>query len=76
MSRVRGLLERVTKLERRHSGPSPIELWYGSFDAFDAQAQKQIDGGALCKADMPVILDILRGWHVNGVKMGRGRRGE
>jgi len=74
MSRVRGLLERVQKLERRQTvGPSPIELTYGSFDAFAAQAQQQIDAGKLCPVDAPVITDILRRWHADGVKLGRGR---
>jgi hypothetical protein len=77
VSRVRGLLERVQKLERRQTrGPSPIELLYGSFDAFEVKTQKEIDEGKLCKVDAPVIIDILRSWHATGVKMGRGRRGE
>lgn len=74
MSRVRGLLERVSKLERRRAGPSPIEIWYGSFDAFEAETRKQIDAGKLCPVDAPVITAMLRRWHADGVTMGRARR--
>lgn len=74
MSQVRALLERVRRLEHRQAGPSPIEIWYGSFQVFEEQTQKQIDARRLCEVDMPVIVYILRTWHADGVKLGRGRR--
>lgn len=75
MSRVRGLLERVSKLERRQGGgPSFFDIHYGSFDAFAQRTQREIDEGRMCPVDGPVILEVLRRWHTDGVKLGRARR--
>lgn len=74
MSRVRGLLERIAKLERNQGGgPTIFDHWYGSFDAFEAESHEQTN---LCQTDWPVVLSVLRTWHTTGVKLGRGRRGE
>lgn len=76
MSRVRGMLERVRRLEQLRARPSPIEVMWGSFSEFESNAQKQIDAGNLCPQDMPHVLGALRRWHEDGVWQSWTRIGQ
>ncbi|AXQ94805.1 hypothetical protein LV780_13895 [Cereibacter azotoformans] len=67
MAGVRGMLQRVAKLEAaRTSKPSPIEAIYGSVDAFAAECMAGVEAGKLCPVDMPVVIECLRRWHRDG----------
>lgn len=75
MSGVRSLLTRVARLEAQRATPrSPIEVAYGSMDAFAEQVQAEIDAGKLDRADMPVVLAALRRWHDDAVWQGWSRQ--
>ena len=73
MAGVRGLLARVARLEAARSGVSPIEKWYGSMEAFEAEIRTEIDAGKLDARDWAGedgtggILACIRAWHRNGV---------
>lgn len=68
MASVRSLLARVQRLEAARAAPrSPIEVAYGSMDAFAEQVQAGIDAGTLDRVDMPVVITALRKWHTDGV---------
>jgi hypothetical protein len=72
MADVRAMLKRVAALERARSAPrSPIEVWYGSLDAFEAKVQADMDAGALDRRDMPGVLAALRRWHTDPQVWGR-----
>ena len=60
---VRGLQKRVCLLERQRSPRTPIEIEYGSLDAFEAELQAEIDAGRMCQFDGPIILRSIRRWH-------------
>lgn len=67
MAGVRGMLQRVAKLEaQRTPKPSPIEAIYGSVDAFADEVQAKVGEGKLCPVDMPVVIECLRRWHRDG----------
>lgn len=73
MAGVRGMLQRVAKLEAaRTSKPSPIEAIYGSVDAFAAECMAGVEAGKLCPIDMPVVIACVRSWHRNGDYQVRG----
>lgn len=46
---------------------SPVEIAYGSLDAFVAEVQADIDAGRTCRVDGPIILDCIRRWHRDNV---------
>jgi hypothetical protein len=63
MSGVRGLLQRLARLEAaRTPRPSPIVAIYGSLEVFAAETMAEVKTGKLCGTDMPIILDCLRRW--------------
>lgn len=66
MANVRGMLARVRRLEVTRSTASPIARLFGSFEAFEEQAQAGIDAGKLDRTDMPVVIDALRRWERDG----------
>jgi len=62
------MLQRVKKLEAARAAPqSPIEVSYGSFDAFEGETLALIDEGKLGRADMEAVLTALRKWHADNV---------
>ena len=68
MSSVRALLTRVGKLEAGRVTPrSPIEVAYGSFDAFADTVNTDIGAGKLDAVDGPLLLNAIRRWHRDGV---------
>lgn len=71
MTNVRGMLRRVQKLEKARQPPprrpSPIEVAYGSVDAFADAAQAGIDAGKLDRDDMAVVIASVRRWHSDKV---------
>ena len=67
MAGVRGMLQRVAKLEAQLAPRlSPIAALYGSTEAFAADCMAEVDAGKLCGTDMPIILDCLRRWDSEG----------
>ncbi|WP_413875197.1 hypothetical protein [Albidovulum sp.] len=74
MTSVRGMLQRVARLEAARAAPkSPIEIAYGSMDAFAEQVEAEIGEGVLDNVDMPVVLAALRRWHDDAVWAGWSR---
>lgn len=67
MLRIRSLVERVRRLEEAVSPRSPIELMFGSLNAFEAEMEQGIKAGKLCHMDAPVVLRCIRSWHGNNV---------
>ncbi|HEX7822295.1 MAG TPA: hypothetical protein VF463_16935 [Sphingobium sp.] len=64
---LRTLQRRTAKLEKgRKPRPSPIVLWYGSFDAFVDAAYAAVNAEVL-DADFLDVLDALRAWDRAGV---------
>jgi hypothetical protein len=62
------MLARVAKLEAsRAVPPSPIEVRYGTYSAFEDQTLALIDAGKLDKGDTLMVLAALRRWHADGV---------
>ncbi|MBP6013150.1 MAG: hypothetical protein KBA31_13065 [Alphaproteobacteria bacterium] len=53
----------MRRLETRVTSRSPIEIAYGSLDAFVEKVQGDIDAGTLDRIDMPIILNCIRRWH-------------
>lgn len=70
MAGVRAMAVRVRRLERAASPASPIALAYGSFDAYAAKVQADIEAGRLDSRDMAVVVTALRAWETNGVWRG------
>ena len=67
MAGVRGMLQRVAKLEAQLAPRlSPIAALYGSTDAFAAECMAEVEAGKLCSTDLPIILDCLRRWDREG----------
>ena len=64
MAGIRALQRRAAKLEDAGKPrPSPIALWYGSFDAWVEQAVLPgVESGALEADDMVEVVAALRGW--------------
>jgi hypothetical protein len=63
VSGVRSLLNRVARLEQARVPPkSPLERWYGSLEAWEAEVQAGIDAGTLDPIDMPIVLRCVRRW--------------
>jgi hypothetical protein len=74
MSGVRGLLQRVARLEAaRTPRPSPIVAIYGSLEVFAAETMAEVKTGKLCPVDMPVVLECLRRWDRDGEWQTRRR---
>lgn len=67
MAGVRAMAARVRRLEREAAPASSIVRAYGSFDAYAAKVQADIDAGRLDRRDMAVVITALRGWEDNGV---------
>lgn len=67
MAGVRGMLQRVARLEAQRSPkPSPIQLMYGSVDAFADECMAGVERGKFCAVDMPVLIACVRRWHRDG----------
>lgn len=67
MAGVRGMLQRVAKLEAQLAPRlSPIAALYGSTEAFASDCMAEVEAGKLCGTDMPIILDCLRRWDREG----------
>lgn len=67
MAGVRGMLQRVAKLEAQLAPRlSPIAALYGSTEAFAQECMAGVEAGKLCSTDMPVLLDCLRRWDREG----------
>ena len=70
-SGVRAMLARVAKLEAARVAPrSPIEVAYGSMDAFADKVQLDVALGKLDSRDMPLVLAALHRWHRDRVWSG------
>lgn len=47
--------------------PSPLKLWFGSFDLFvEIAILPEIERGALSQGDMVEIVAALRSWEIDG----------
>lgn len=64
MAGIRALQRRAAKLEAAGKPrPSPVAVWYGSFDAWVEQAVLPgVESGALEADDMVEVVAALRGW--------------
>ena len=64
MAGIRALQRRTAKLEvAGKPRPSPIAVWYGSFDAWVEQAVLPgVESGTLEADDMVEVVAALRGW--------------
>jgi len=69
MAGIRALQKRMAKLEDAGKPrPSPIALWYGSFDAWVEQAVLPgVESGALAADDMVEVVAFLRAWETGSV---------
>ena len=63
---VRSLLARVAKLEQTRAPTSPIELWFGSLEAFNDDLHAGIAAGAYDPTDMLVVIAGIERWHREG----------
>ncbi len=65
---LRALQRRVAKMEKaRAPRPSPIVVMFGSFDNFVAvMFQPAGDNGTMEQGDILDLVEILRGWEING----------
>ena len=71
MTNVRAMLTRVAKLEAARVAPrSPIEVAYGSMDAFADKVQLDVAVGKLDSTDAPILVECLRRWHKDQVWAG------
>lgn len=68
MGAVRALQRRVIKLENAAKPtPSPLVLFYGSFDLFvEVAILPGIESGALSRPDMIDVVAALRVWENDG----------
>ncbi len=64
MAGIRALQKRLGKLEDAGKPrPSPIAVWYGSFDAWvEREVLPGVESGALAAEDMIEVVTALRGW--------------
>lgn len=60
------MLARVRRLEAVRAPSSPFVREYGSFEAFTAWAEGQIEQGVLDPRDFPVVILCLRRWERDG----------
>ena len=61
------MLTRVRRLEQvRAPVLSPIIQAFGSFEAFTAWTEEQVEAGALDSRDMPVVVRCLARWERDG----------
>lgn len=69
MAGIRALQRRIKRIEEAEKPrPSPIVLWYGSFDAWVEKAVLPgIESGALEADDMIEVVAALRAWETGGV---------
>lgn len=64
---LRTLQRRTAKLEKgRKPRPSPIVIWFGSWDAFVDGAYAAVGVGTL-DAEFLDVVDALRAWEASGV---------
>lgn len=64
MASARSLLRQVTALKQGHAPRrTPIEIAYGSMEAFAATTMAEMEAGKLDSVDVPVVLQCLRNWH-------------
>lgn len=64
MSSARAMLARVQKLETAGTSPrTPIELAYGSLEAWEAEVLADMETGKADPVEMPVVLKCVRRWH-------------
>ena len=64
---LRTLQRRVAKIEKgRKARPSPIVVWFGSWDAFVDGAYAAVNAGKL-DAEFLDVVDSLRAWEAGGV---------
>ncbi|AUW58303.1 hypothetical protein C1T17_09510 [Sphingobium sp. SCG-1] len=64
---LRALQRRVKRIEAgRKPRPSPIVIWFGSWDAFVDGAYSAVSAGALDR-DFLDVVDALRAWEASGV---------
>lgn len=75
MPGVRGLQKRLRRLEQRRSPRTPIERWFGSLQAFEAQVQAEIEAGKTCRFDGPILIASIRRWHREEIWGAWQRRG-
>ncbi len=62
MAGIRALQRRLKRIEKAETPkPSPIAIWYGSFDKFVDATYPEIIAGKLCD-EFYDIIDALRGW--------------
>jgi hypothetical protein len=68
MAGIRALQKRMVKLEDvGKPRPSPIALWYGSFDAWvEREVLPGIESGQLARNDMIEVVAALRRWEHDG----------
>ncbi|HQS96829.1 MAG: hypothetical protein B7X90_14650 [Novosphingobium sp. 17-62-19] len=64
MAGIRALQKRMAKLEDAGKPrPSPIAVWYGSFDAWvEREVLPGVESGVLAAEDMIEVVTALRGW--------------
>ena len=64
MAGIRALSRRLARMEKAEKPrPSPIVLWYGSFEAWvELDVLPNIESGALDRDDMVVVVAALRAW--------------
>lgn len=60
------MLARVQRLEHSRSHTSPLEMAYGSLEAWEADCESGIDEGRLDPRDMLVVVTAVRRWHEEG----------
>jgi len=41
---------------------SPIQRWFGSVEAFEAEVRADMDAGKLDRRDMPLVLASVQRW--------------
>jgi hypothetical protein len=67
MSSARALLARVQRLEQARAPVlSPIGRAWGSFDAFAAEGEADMQAGKLDRQDFSIVLQCLARWEADG----------
>ena len=68
MAALRTMRARLARLEEALAPAlSPFERTYGSVDGFAAFVRAEIGAGTLDARDGPLILNVVRRWHAEGV---------
>lgn len=57
------MLARVQRLEQARRPASPFVLWFGTLDAWEAEAREGVSAGRLDQRDVPVVIAAVRRWH-------------